>query len=119
VPVGKLAMLAAAINDTVERIERGLGIVVSRDSRSYFRLVAHLRETFESLTEGRQATNPLTTHIRENYPSEYGIASEAIRQAAKALGHAGEIEDEAGYLALALNRFVQTLEAKKLEKIQN
>jgi Transcriptional antiterminator len=109
-PVGRLAMLAAAINDTVERVERGLGIVVSRDSRSYFRLVAHVREAFESLAEDRRPDNPLRTHIRETYPNEYGIASESMRQAADALGYTGDIEDEAGYLAMALNRFVQTYE---------
>ncbi|GMK37694.1 transcription antiterminator BglG [Paenibacillus sp. CCS19] len=112
-PVGRLALLAAAINDTVARIESGLRIDIPRDSRSYLRLVAHLREAFESLTEGRQAKNPLTAHIRESYPDEFGIASDAIRLAADALGFAGSIEDEAGYLALALNRFVQTFETKQ------
>lgn len=92
------------INEMVQIIEKSLNIQIDH-SFEYSRLVYHLKAAIDRITEHKTIKNPLLEVLKKELKSSYETA-ERLKDYLMLNGFKEVPEDELGYMAIHINRFI-------------
>lgn len=96
------------IGEVVERVESGLGTVLSEGGIDYARFLTHLRFAIMRLRKGLPLRNPLLPAIRREFRSSYALAEEIAAMISEELDKKVP-KAEVGYLAMHIERLKMAL----------
>lgn len=95
----------ALTKELIDTLEAEVGRPVMRSGLDYARLLTHFRFAFERIEKEEAIVNPLTRRLMEDYPGVFRVAWALTGIIAREL-HKPVPEDETGYIAIHLLRFL-------------
>ncbi|MFD1887266.1 PRD domain-containing protein [Paenibacillus wenxiniae] len=107
VPLGQLVKMSSLLGKLQQMIEQEHHMTFRQGSMNQVRLMIHLRFALERIVHGSLVDNPLIQQIRDQYATEYALASrmkKVIEQELKLTVP----EDEVCFLAMHLYRLFRT-----------
>lgn len=101
--VAEALEMARLVQESIQRIECGLGMELKTDSLGYNRLVSHLRYMIARTKSGEKNNLDLEAYAKQNFPDTYAIAGEVCREMEAGLG-LKIAQEEVGFLAIHIKR---------------
>lgn len=98
-------------NSIVEEVEESLNIEIDRQSLDYARFLTHIRFTIERIMNNKSIQNTLVDVIQKKFEESYKISENVAEIISEELDKPVS-EDEIAYLAMHIERFKISIEAK-------
>jgi len=96
------------VSQLVSTIEKHLGKYIDRDSIDYIRLVTHLRFAIDRVEKNAPVTNELLVSIKKKFKKAYNIAMQVSKIIEDTLQKKVP-EEETGYIAIHIQRLINTI----------
>lgn len=101
--VAEALEMAQLVQDSIRRIEAGIGMELRTDSLGYNRLVSHLRYMIARVRNGEKNNLDLELYAKQNFPETYTVAREICQAMEGRLG-LKIAQEEVGFLAIHIKR---------------
>lgn len=101
--VGQSLKNTILVKETVDFIQKEIGVTALENSLDYARLMSHLKYSIYRIDRGKTLSNVLLPSVKKQLKDDFKIAKKVCNFMAEKLGKCIP-EDEVGYIAIHLNR---------------